>query len=80
MVGFVSFIPLVYDIVQTCGCALGDSPGMKRSELTTQQVASVPCPTCGAPVGEPCELHSGVPRSKPHVDREFSAIEAIERK
>jgi hypothetical protein len=80
MAGFVSFIPLVYDIVQTYGCAVGDSPCVKRRELTTQQASSVPCPTCGASVGEPCELHSGVPRSKPHVDREFAAIEAVERK
>jgi hypothetical protein len=73
-------LPPVYDIVQTCGWALGIFSEMKRRELTPQQVSSVPCPTCGAPVGQLCELHSGALRSKPHVDREFAAIEAIGRK
>ena len=28
-----------------------------------------PCPTCGAPVGEQCELHSGMFRDQTHRDR-----------
>ena len=51
---------------------------MKRRELTPQQVSSVRCPTCAAPVGRPCELLSGALRSEPHLDREFAAIEALE--
>jgi hypothetical protein len=45
-----------------------------------QQVSSVPCPTCGASVGQRCELLSGALRSKPHLNRQFAAVEAIERK
>jgi hypothetical protein len=56
------------------------SVGMKRKELTSEQISVVPCPTCGAAAGECCVLHSGGPRSGPHVDRKFSAAEAIERK
>jgi hypothetical protein len=56
------------------------SVSMKRKDLTSEQVASVPCPTCGVDVGEGCVLHSGAPRSEPHVDRKFAATEAIEAK
>src|SRR5579863_2731733 len=52
---------------------------MKKKELTLEQLSSVPCPTCGVPTGKPCVLHSGVPRSQPHVERKFSAIHAIEK-
>jgi hypothetical protein len=51
---------------------------MKKKELTPEQLVSVPCPTCGVAVGERCVLHSGAPRSEPHVDRKLSAIEAIQ--
>jgi len=51
---------------------------MKRKDLTASQISSVPCPTCGAAVGEHCELHSGARRVEPHVDRKFAAIQAIE--
>jgi len=53
---------------------------MKRRELTPKQLSAVACPTCGAAVGERCELNSGAPRFAPHVDRKFAALEAIERK
>jgi len=52
---------------------------MKKNELTPKQVSSVRCPTCGVPPEESCVLHSGAPRSEPHVDRKFAAIEAIEK-
>jgi len=53
---------------------------MRKSDLTAKQLFSVPCPTCGVAPGEPCLLHSGAPRSEPHLDRKFSAAEAIEAK
>jgi hypothetical protein len=53
---------------------------MRMSDLTEEQLFSVPCPTCGVAPGEPCLLHSGAPRSGPHVDRKLSAAEAIEAK
>ena len=51
---------------------------VKTRELTAQQMSSVPCTTCGAAVGEACELHTGAPRTEPHRDRKLSAAEAIE--
>jgi phage protein D len=51
---------------------------VKTRELTTKQISSVPCTTCGAEVGEACELHTGAPRTEPHRDRKLSAAEAIE--
>src|SRR5579859_6633172 len=51
---------------------------MKKKELTPEQLSSVPCPTCGVPAGKPCVLHSGAPRSQPHVDRKFAAVQAVE--
>jgi hypothetical protein len=53
---------------------------MRMSDLTEEQLFSVPCPTCGVAPGEPCLLHSGAPRSAPHVDRKLSAAEAVEAK
>jgi len=53
---------------------------MKKKDLTSKQISSVPCPTCGAAIGKRCVLHSGGPRSEPHVDRKFSATAAFERK
>jgi hypothetical protein len=53
---------------------------MRMSHLTPKQLFSVPCPTCGVATGERCLLHSGAPRSEPHVDRRLSAAEAIEQK
>lgn len=53
---------------------------MRMKDLTLQQLSSVPCPTCGVGVGQRCLLHSGAPRSEPHVDRKLSAAEAVESK
>ncbi len=52
--------------------------GMKTKELTPKQILSVPCTTCGAAVGEACELHTGAPRTEPHRDRKLSAAEAVD--
>jgi hypothetical protein len=51
---------------------------VKTRELTTKQILTVPCATCGAAIGEVCELHTGAPRTEPHRDRKLSAAEAVE--
>ena len=51
---------------------------VKAKELTLKQMFSVPCPTCGAAIKEPCELNSGTRRTEPHRDRKLSAAEAVE--
>src|SRR6266850_1049166 len=48
---------------------------MNRSDRDRR--GSVPCPSCGVASEERCLLHSGTPRSEPHVDRKLSAAEAI---
>lgn len=53
---------------------------MKSKDLTAQQMAAVECPTCGAAVGEVCELNSGTPRFEPHRDRKLAAADAVEAK
>lgn len=53
---------------------------VKTKELTPKQILSVPCNTCGAAIGEACELHTGAPRTEPHRDRKLSATEAEETK
>ena len=53
---------------------------VKAKELTPKQVLTVPCVTCGAAIGEVCELHTGAPRTEPHRDRKLSAVEAVETK
>ena len=53
---------------------------MKHKGLTPKQLIAVPCPTCGAAIGEPCELHNGALRSEPHRDRKFAAADAVEAK
>jgi hypothetical protein len=68
------------EIVQIRDGLQPHSGRMKKRELTLKQVSSVPCPTCGAAAGKRCELHSGAPRSGPHVDRKLSAAAAIEAK
>jgi len=52
---------------------------VKTKELTLKQILSVPCTTCGAAIGEACELHTGAPRTEPHRDRKLSAAEAVEK-
>jgi hypothetical protein len=51
---------------------------VKARELTPKQILSVPCTTCGAAVGEACELNSGALRTEPHRDRKLSAAEAVD--
>ena len=51
---------------------------MKTRELTPKQILSVPCTTCGAAVGEDCELHTGAPRTEPHRDRKLTAADTVE--
>jgi hypothetical protein len=53
---------------------------VKTKELTLKQMLAVPCPTCGAAIGEGCELHTGALRTEPHRDRKLSAAEAVETK
>ena len=53
---------------------------MKTKELTSKQILSVRCPTCGAATGEVCELNSGAPRTEAHRDRKLSAADAVEMK
>jgi hypothetical protein len=60
------------------GCGTLHYRDVKTKELTPKQVLSVPCTTCGAAVGEVCELHTGAPRTEPHRDRKLSAAEAVE--
>lgn len=73
-------VPTVFKIEQFRDWALSYPAKVKKSELTPEQVSSVPCPACGAIVGEPCVLLSGAPRSEPHVERKYSALAAAERK
>jgi hypothetical protein len=51
---------------------------VKAKDLTPTQVLSVACVTCGAAIGEPCELNTGALRTEPHRDRKLSAAEAAE--
>jgi hypothetical protein len=51
---------------------------VKTKELTPEQILSIPCTTCGAAIGEVCELHTGLPRTEPHRDRKLSAADAVE--
>jgi hypothetical protein len=51
---------------------------VKSKDLTLKQMLSVPCPTCGAAIEEPCELHTGALRTEPHRDRKLAAAEAVE--
>ncbi|MFZ0417511.1 MAG: hypothetical protein WAM04_05370 [Candidatus Sulfotelmatobacter sp.] len=52
---------------------------VKSKELTPKQILSVPCTTCGAAIGEACELHTGTLRTEPHRDRKLTAAEAVEK-
>jgi hypothetical protein len=52
---------------------------MKKKELTPQELFLVSCPTCGVPAGKCCVLNTGAPRSNPHIDRKFVALEALEK-
>jgi hypothetical protein len=39
------------------------------SRLAIEKIHPVSCPTCGAQLGQKCELHSGQPKTEPHRDR-----------
>jgi hypothetical protein len=52
---------------------------VKTKDLTAKQILAVPCTTCGAAIGEVCELNTGSPRTEPHRDRKLSAAEAVEK-
>ena len=51
---------------------------MKIKELKSEQLFSVPCPTCGAAVGQPCQLIGAGTRNAPHIDRKYEVAEAVE--
>jgi hypothetical protein len=70
----------MFNIEQFWGCIHLYSVKMRKSELTPKQLKSVSCPTCGAAIGQRCELHSGGLRSESHVARKFAALEAFEKK
>jgi len=53
---------------------------MRMQDLKPRQLLAVACPTCGVAAGKACLLHSGSPRTEPHLDRRLSAAEAIETK
>ena len=53
---------------------------VKAKDLTAKQILAVPCTTCGATIGEVCELNSGAPRTEPHRARKLSAADAAEAK
>jgi hypothetical protein len=59
---------------------LGTIRNVKTKELTPKQILSVLCGTCGAAIGEACELHTGALRFEPHRDRKLSAAEAMQKK
>jgi len=52
---------------------------VKAKDLTAKQLLAVSCPTCGAAVGEVCELNTGAPRTEPHRDRKLSAADSAEK-
>ena len=53
---------------------------VKTKDLTPKQILSVLCTTCGAAIGEACELNTGQLRTEPHRDRKLSAADAVENK
>jgi hypothetical protein len=53
---------------------------VKTKDLTEEEILSVTCATCGASIGECCELNTGAPRTEAHRDRKLRAIEAVEEK
>lgn len=53
---------------------------VKSKDLTPEEILSVPCATCGAAIGEVCELNTGAPRTEAHRDRKLSAAEASDNK
>jgi hypothetical protein len=60
------------------GGRLKHSVSVKKKELRPKKLFHVPCPACSATARGRCELHSGVPRSEPHLERTLAAIEEEE--
>ena len=52
---------------------------VKPTDLTLEQILSLPCPTCDAVIEEPCKLNTGALRTEPHRDRKLFAAEAVEK-
>ena len=52
---------------------------MKKKKLTSKQLSSVDCPTCGVAAGKRCVLAAGGPRNEPHSLRRDAAAEALEK-
>jgi hypothetical protein len=44
-----------------------------KKKAKKEKVLTVRCPTCGANVGQKCELSTGLPRTDPHRDRRLLA-------
>jgi hypothetical protein len=68
----------VFKIDQISAVTKSHHAEMKRKELTREQALASPCPTCGARIGQRCELNTGLPRANPHRDRLFRAVEELE--
>src|SRR6266852_3877939 len=47
------------------------------TDIAPKMFLSVTCPTCLAAPGKRCLLHSGAPRSQPHVDRKLTAAKRV---
>ena len=44
-------------------------------KIKQKEALAVRCPTCGAKLGEKCEVSTGLPRTEPHRDRRLAASE-----
>jgi hypothetical protein len=56
--------------------AFAAEQGMLLSMSTKKDEAlTVRCPTCGARLGEKCELSTGLLRTEPHRDRRLAAMD-----
>jgi len=49
-----------------------------KVKATNKPALAVRCPTCGARVGQKCELATGLPRMNPHFDRRVIAKDLAE--
>ena len=70
----------VSNIEQRHSCRALHDAIVKTTDLTANQVLSVPCTTCGAAIGEVCELNTWDARTEPHRDRKLVAAEAVGKK
>ena len=67
----------MFQIGQICVTLMFYPSRTKKMKLDTKRWLAFPCSTCGVDAGRRCLSHSGALRSEPHIDREFSAIEAV---